>query len=481
MMKSPSRSYDFLWLSLALLPLLFIALLIPLTPHDYWWYLRLGQDVVMTGAVPSIETYSFTQAGHTVINQPWLGAVFLWFIYDLGGLDLTFLLRALLIGSSYGLLWVWIRQQGAGPRVATLLTVLAGLAGSNNWAFRPQLFGFLFYVLVILLLWHWNQGGSNRLLWLLPIIACLWMNIHGSFLLLFLLGGAALLFGTGNRKTLFILLIISFLATLVSPYGITNWKIIADGFLVPSSQALSTEWIPTVDKGWQLNIFYIWVLLPAPLAGLSSRRLTIMEWAWLLGLLWIAFSGVRYVVWGLFMLAMATGKLLAAWDTHWFTTAIEVRRPSVNYALGIFILLIPLIGLPSIRQASGLQVPPVLSAETPVQAVDWLAQHPNLSGAMWSDLAFSSYLIYALPSRPVWVDTRFEMVYPAEQYEKYSTISSGAPGWQDLLVKDDINLLFLSRQSQPGLIQQVDTSEDWCKMYRDPVAVIFIRKIGSCP
>jgi len=58
-----NRSYDFLWLGIALFPLLIIAVLLPLQPHDYWWYLRLGKDVLESGAVPAVDTYSWIQAG----------------------------------------------------------------------------------------------------------------------------------------------------------------------------------------------------------------------------------------------------------------------------------------------------------------------------------------------------------------------------------------------------------------------------------
>lgn len=49
------RSYDFLWLSIALFPLLIIAMLLPIQPHDYWWYLRLGKDVLESGSVPVVD------------------------------------------------------------------------------------------------------------------------------------------------------------------------------------------------------------------------------------------------------------------------------------------------------------------------------------------------------------------------------------------------------------------------------------------
>jgi len=478
-MKNNDRSYHWLWLSLALLPLLFIALLLPVTPHDYWWYLRLGRDIMQTGAVPSVETYSFTWAGAPIINKAWLGAVLLWLAYDLGGLNLTFFLRALLIGLSYGLLWLWLLKLGSGARLATFLTLIAGLAGSNNWAFRPQLFGYPLFAFVLLLLWQW-QSKKSRALWLLPIISCLWTNIHGSFLLFFVLGGSALLFGTGDRKRLLIVLIASFFASFIHPFGFDNWRMVIETYSVSGSQTLSGEWMPPTNTGWQLNIFFAWVLLMAPLAASSSRRLSTMEWIWLLGMVWMAISGVRYIVWTLFLLAMATGKLLSDWDSRWLDTPLAVRLPALNYAFGIIILVIPLLALPFIREAIGMKAPPVVSPDTPIQATSWLADHPDLPGSLWSDMIFSSYLIYALPSRPVWIDTRFEIIYPPEQYELYSKISSSAQGWQKLFDEQDINLLMLSKFSQPVLIKAVRDSNEWCEVYQDSLAVIFTRRASQC-
>ena len=114
--SSPARlnSYDFLWLSLMLFPLLSLAFLLPIVPNDYWWYLRLGQDIIRTGSIPSVDTYSFTRAGTPFFYQSWLAAVIFWKVYETGGLMLTFFLRALIIAVTYFLLWLLTRSAGAG-------------------------------------------------------------------------------------------------------------------------------------------------------------------------------------------------------------------------------------------------------------------------------------------------------------------------------------------------------------------------------
>jgi hypothetical protein len=93
---------------------------------------------------------------------------------------------------------------------------------------------------------------------------------------------------------------------------------------------------------------------------------------------------------------------------------------------------------------------------------------------MWNDFAFGSYLAFALPGRPTWLDTRF-FVFPPEQMNEYQKISHGSREWDTLLQRSRINLLFLSVSGQSQLVENVASSADWCEQYRDKYAVIFSR------
>jgi len=123
-MNLSSRSYAFLWLSLALLFLLPIAFFLSITPHDYWFYVRIGKDILQTGAIPIVDTFSYTYPGRPIFYQPWLSAVIFWLAHSTGGSTLTFLLRGIGIASAYGLMWTLMRAAGTGIKLATLLTIL---------------------------------------------------------------------------------------------------------------------------------------------------------------------------------------------------------------------------------------------------------------------------------------------------------------------------------------------------------------------
>jgi hypothetical protein len=481
-MTSETNSYQWLWLSLALMVILFIAFLLPLVPNDYWWYVRLGNDILRTGSVPTVDTYSFTRFGQPVVYQSWLSAFLFGLVYEGGGIPLTFLLRAVLLVVTYTLLWKAAINVGAGSKLATVLVLLSALAGSNNWSHRPQLFVYGLFVWTLLLLWNWHQGKDKGIWWLV-LVSLLWANLHGSFVLLFVLALGMLLFGEGNRKKLLIVLIFAGAVTLINPRRLTLWTSVLETFLAQGSRNMSVEWAPPVNTGWQMGIFFLWLLVFAPLAALSPRRLPAFGWVWYLSFGWLALSGMRYVVWFLFILVPLTAFLLKDWSERWLDRPVALGRPVMNVTLGLFFLLLPLVAMPGVRKVWWKDAPPALSSGTPVGAIEWLSQHETLPGEMWSDIHLASYQIYALPSRLVWIDTRIQVVYPPALFDEYLAIATASPNWQELLEKYDINLLLLSPVSQSRLIVTLNSKPEWCKLYEDGVALVYARgqEDGVCP
>ena len=113
-MKPRFDTVSFLWLAVVLFVALTIAFLLPITPQDYWWYLRVGQDTLASGSVPRLDTFTFTRSGSPVDYQSWGAAVIFFLIHRLGGFSLTVLFRAILLAVTYGLVWMTARQAGVG-------------------------------------------------------------------------------------------------------------------------------------------------------------------------------------------------------------------------------------------------------------------------------------------------------------------------------------------------------------------------------
>lgn len=271
---------------------------------------------------------------------------------------------------------------------------------------------------------------------------------------------------------------LSLLATLVNPHFLNAWKFVILSFFTTSSRQFSMEWNPPLNLGWQMQIFFAWLLVFIPLAASSPRKLARLEWAWLMVFGWLALSGQRYVIWFVLILVPVTAGLLADWIKRKVDKTTQPSNLIINISMGILFILLPFSLLPGIRNAWWQQAPEPLES-TPVLAASWLADHPEIPGPMWSELGFSSYLIYALPSRPVWIDSRFEVAYSIDQFEKYVSISKAEWDWQTILDDEGINLLMISKEIQPGLLHALRASSNWVSVHEDDIAVIFERSGGK--
>jgi len=279
------------WLGILLLIILSIAFLLPVLPNDFWWYLRLGQDIILNGNVPIVDTYSSTVYGQALTYPMWLSAVLMNIFHQIGGLTSTVLVRGLMIASFYVFLWIMCVRKGAAGWLVTLLTLICALIGANNWAIRPQIFVYPLFGSVLLLLMFpsvlinkppienplkrrqiflTDLGFSKNYYWLIPI-ALLWANLHGSVIILFFLVGPYFLFYQRSKKFLLIL-ILAFLATFINPRGPLLWMDTIQLIQATGNQ-FSQEWKPPVNTGWQMNLFFLWLLAFIPLVRLSPNRI----------------------------------------------------------------------------------------------------------------------------------------------------------------------------------------------------------------
>lgn len=467
------------WLGILILIILAISFLLPVLPNDFWWYLRLGKDIVLNQSIPTIETYSSTAYGTPVSYPMWLSAVIMYAIYQLGELTTIVLVRGLLIASFYVVLWIIALKKGLPGWQVTILSIICALAGANNWAVRPQIFVYPLFGLTLLILEFFNAESQDKsrkfdkeifkhFIWLIPI-ALLWANLHGSVILLFLLIFPYFLFYQRNR-TFLLVIILSILATLINPRGLSMWF---DTFQIiqATGNQFSQEWKPPTNTGWQMNIFFLWFLLFFPLAVFSKNKMKLYQWIWFLGFGWMALSGVRYVIWFLAIMLIFTCYLLLGCSKT-KNNKLIFSNVKLNIALLIILFVLPLSLLPNIKELWWKLSPPVISSNTPVESSNWIEQNINAEELIFNDYVFGSYFIFDLPEYPVWIDTRFH-IYEFSTWEDYLSISEGKPGWYEKIINHQIKHLILHNEFQSNLIMLLTQNENFCQVYENTNTTIF--------
>jgi hypothetical protein len=85
---------------------------------------------------------------------------------------------------------------------------------------------------------------------------------------------------------------------------------------------------------------------------------------------------------------------------------------------------------------------------------------------------FGSYLIWAAPEQPVFIDPRFEF-YPVEQIDDCRFAGAGY-NVEEVMDRYRIDGLLLDRKSQKKLEERARASGRWREVYRDATAVLMV-------
>lgn len=148
---------------------------------DIWLYLKSGENFLQRGEILRVDVFSYTRSGQPWANHSWLSGVFYSAFFRAAGVGGLYLLRYLLLGTAFVLVYRSVRLN-SGRAAALFLTLAAILAASSRFVVRPELFTFLLLPLTVLILERERTGRRSRL-FLLPVIFLAWSNLHGGVIL----------------------------------------------------------------------------------------------------------------------------------------------------------------------------------------------------------------------------------------------------------------------------------------------------------
>ncbi len=494
------------WLMPSVADLIFVALLASLvfTPLSVkllgdagiGWHIRTGQEILATHAIPRVDPFS------AQIRKPWVA----WeWLYDVlvGGLELSAGLNgvvwftAVVIAAVFAALFRLLVKRGTDVLVALLLTLLAMSASTIHFLARPHVLTWLF---VLVWLWMLNSRElaverSGRCLWLLPLLMLIWVNVHGGFLLGFVLLGIFWLgsawtwlhlkesrieeslqkVAAGKRvRQLTLVGLASGVASLVNPYG---WHLHAHIYAYLSNRFFMDH----IDEFQSPNFHGIaqrcfLVLLLIAVAALAARGGTLRLSQILLTLLavYAALYSSRNIPISSIFLAAIVGTLISLAGSWGFVQRMGVMDSTRRGHLWPIVVTVAtlMIALNGGRVGST----PLMDAHfdarrMPVDAVGFVAQSAVRSPVLSPDY-WGGYLIYRLyPRYPVVIDDRHDF-YGEPFLRSYLTMTHVEPGWEDFL-KRRSSCLVLPRSAALSVV--LSKTPQWKPAYSDDLAIVFVR------
>ena len=215
---------------------------------DLFHRLATGKLIDQMGYVPNIDPFAFTPKKPVWIDHEWLSGFVFFKTWNSFGEPGIFLLKLLFVLLSLFTLERASRLNNKTSSLSFWFIVLT-IASSFVWrsTLRSQVFTYLFIPTILLFFVTYKNNKKSFLLYILPILMCIWANAHGGFVVGLGFLGIFTFVNLIEHKAKALPLIIIFLgsiaATFINPYpGFTYWEYILEAVGMP--RPFVPEWDP---------------------------------------------------------------------------------------------------------------------------------------------------------------------------------------------------------------------------------------------
>jgi len=476
------------------------------------WHIRTGQQILATHAIPRVDSFSSTMAGNPWFAWEWLYDMVVGYLDAAWGLNGPVWFTATIIATVFAGLFRLIVQRGTDLFTALVFVLLGVSASMIHFLARPHVLSWLFTLIVFSILDSNERDclrGSGRnarsKLWLIPVAMLLWVNLHGGFLLGFVLLAifwvSALwtwirlresrieeslqkISAAKRARHLTLLGGASVAASLVNPYG---WRLHAHILSYLSNRFLMDhidEFQSPNFHGAAQKCFLALVLICIGVLLIRGRELRASG---VLTVLFAVYAGLfasRNIPFSCILLTLVVAPLIptAVVFRHFIRRMQAVDSGLRGHLWPIVAFLVTLViaaqgGKPGSGQLMDAHFDPV---RMPVGAVDFLSTERS-NGTILSPDYWGGYLIYRIyPRNRVVVDDRHDL-YGAAFLQSYLKMMHVEDGWDALLRRSDPSFLLLPRNG--ALANIVAKTAGWRSIYADPVSIVFARDnaVGVVP
>jgi len=482
----------------------------PLPPADLWIFMAMARYILSTFTFPQVNFFSYTAPDYPIVDHEWIPGIFFYGVYSLGGMALLYVMKTSIIALTFFILYRLAVRKGALPVISSVAVILCVLQAKGNLYFdvRPYLFTYLSVALLLLMLDQYSKSRDRRILLAIPPLIWIWVNSHGAFVLAFvilaihafaLIAGNVVTVGKGGKADwrgvaeISAVIVISAALAFLNPYG-TRLLLYPFSFLKKSFyKSHLVEWAPPNLLGEDFP-FLVFFILTTAAALVFHRRLTLFDKLCYIFFSCLSFSAVRHIT--LFCIACAPvvaivlqciyeklREILSRQTAGAFTGRLDALQTGQPVREGLCYLALALILFFYGTRFSAVDLNS-LSMESelfPEYGVEFLKKNA-LPGPLYNPYEWGGYIIWKLyPEYTVFIDGRVNNAYPDNIYRESLAATSGRPGWEQILDRYRINLVFVNKylmENRKGyrLGYEIAKSHGWMLIYEDRVEQLYIRR-----
>ena len=457
-----------------------------LADPDSHWHITVGNWILTHGAVPTVDSFSFTFAGQPWIAKEWLSQLLLALAYNAGGWGAVSALCAAAIGFAFALM-MRLLLRDIRPLPAVLFTAAAAVMTAPHLLARPHVLAFPFMLIWVAgLVRAVEERRAPRPLLLLAMLA--WANLHGGFTLGFVLCGAFALEAVlgardaAERKSLFVewakFGVAAVLVACITPYGPESILVTLRIFNLGDALPMISEWqSPNFGSMPQQEVILLIALYVCLSRGL---KLPFMRLLIVLGLLHLFLKHVRNAELLAMLAPLIVAPVLARqWPTLRPTAELAagsllrqrlaaLGRPAGRNAIALCLVLGAVYAAGLIRFA-GIRPP---EDTMPVAAFDFIRE-ANLQGNVLNHYGFGGYLISS--GIKTFIDGRGEL-FGGDFIKRYVEIVNGREGRPLEETLDEFHIDWTLLQKDQAANKILALLPNWKRVYGDNTATIFVRQ-----
>src|SRR5450759_2570969 len=149
---------------------------------DVWWHIKNAQYLLTQHKFLRVDMYSYTVFGTPWIDHEWLSEIPFYLVWKAGGLYGLYLFYCILVeGVIAGMFYLACKASG-NVKSAFVASALGSVLAVVNFGPRNILFGWAYLIVLLLIMLKYRREGTAPL-WVIPLLFCVWVNSHGSWLI----------------------------------------------------------------------------------------------------------------------------------------------------------------------------------------------------------------------------------------------------------------------------------------------------------
>jgi hypothetical protein len=460
---------------------------------DLWGHLHFGNIVLKQHQLffHAPSSYACPPGPRDWIMVDWLGEALMALTYNVTGVVGLKLAKLGCVAAVMMLLSSGMAETGVALIVQALTLLVAALALIAHMQFRTFLADDVLLAVLMAMLAR-DSYGRHAPLWLVVPMLALWANLHGGFFVGLLAMGLYtavrgvqdLAAGKGITATVRLAALTSaaVLATLLNPYGLNDWIVIAGVLRNPFTLRHISEFRPllaviTDFSRTQRPIFTFVCALAIMGATLAAFALTpCADDLALFAIAMLMSVGALYAVRNT---ALAVIACCIPLSRHVYLLVGRLRSPSNVEVTGAAwtwrasqaALAVLAAGL-AIRTGLLSKALPAVEAK-PAGALAFMQRH-DLRGNVLCEFGWADYLLFHDAARTkIFIESIFEAYYPHRVQSDFAAVYYAGPGAARVLDAYPNDFVLMPTGSAAYSLMMAQAG--WRLIYRDPVSTLFAR------